>query len=389
MTSIRLLSITLVILALGACCLPAGAILQTFTYRGYVTSLDAGTGNLSLLATHQWRCSYNTDTMTCGWQAMTPLPLTGTVPAGATWSMIRSGQVIEASSLGMPGGHWTGIGALAPVYAEQGYFATALIGDLHSLPVPLIEGYSVTAVTEPDCDNCTGSTCLATYARITLARNGETVGGVTLYPGTTYQYNDEDDHSGVDVAFLSGRASASLCPNASPFMIGPQPVSIFTVSVTPSSEGRFPLPGTETGSVSVLSVPSGSLVYLDQELLGPTPITRSGLQPGTYTVTVKKEGYLTWEKFLTIRPGSSNVLTAGLVSGSGSLSIKSFPWNARILLDGQEKGYTPLLIQNVPAGTHNLEIEKPGYQTATESVQVPAGSIRLVVITLSPEPAGP
>ena len=81
----------------------------------------------------------------------------------------------------------------------------------------------------------------------------------------------------------------------------------------------------------------------------------------------------------------SNILTAGLVSGSGSLSIKSFPWNARILLDGEMKGYTPLLIQNLPVGSHALEIEKPGYQTATKTVQVPAGSIGLVVITLTPE----
>ena len=120
-----------------------------------------------------------------------------------------------------------------------------------------------------------------------------------------------------------------------------------------------------------------------------TPVTRTGLEPGSYQVRVEKQGYLTWEKSLTIRPGSSNILTAGLVSGSGSLSIKSFPWNAKILLDGQMKGYTPLLIQGVPAGSHDLELEKPGYQTAAETVQVPAGGIRLVVITLTPEAAEP
>jgi hypothetical protein len=299
--------------------------------------------------------------------------------------MVRSGQVVEASSLGMPGGHWTGIGLLAPVSTEQGYFATALVGDLGSLPAPLIEGYSVTAVTEPDCGTCTGSTCPALAANLTIFRDSVTVWTGVLLPGEEAQYRDPADQSGVNVTFISGKASPSLCPNASPCMIGPQPVSIFTVSVTPSSEGGLPLPGTKTGSVSVLSVPSGSLVYLDQELLGSTPVTRSGLLPGSYLVRVEKEGYLTWEKSVTVHPDSSNILTAGLVSGSGSLSIKSFPWNAGILLDGQMKGYTPLLIQGLPAGSHSLEITKPGYQSKTEIVQVPAGSIRLVVITLSPE----
>ncbi|HON81252.1 MAG TPA: PEGA domain-containing protein [Methanoregulaceae archaeon] len=385
MTTIRFLATLALALALCVCCLPAEATLQSFTYRGYVTRIDTESGNLSMLATHQWRCTYENGTASCGWTGITPVPLMGTVPSAAAFSMILSGQVIEASSLGMPGGHWTGIGVLAPIYAEQGYFGTALVGDPGSLPVPLIDGYSVTPVTEPDCHTCTGSVCEAILARITVSRNGETVATASLYPGDTCLYLDQEDQSGVNVTFISGQASAALCPNASPFMTGPQPISIFTVLVIPRSGEVSPFPEAKTGSVSVLSVPSGSRVYLNHELVGSTPITRPGLMPGSYVVRVEKEGYLTWEKSITIHQGSSNILTAGLVSGSGSLSIKSFPWNARILLDGEMKGYTPLLIQNLPVGSHALEIEKPGYQTATKTVQVPAGSIGLVVITLTPE----
>ena len=256
MTTIRPLTILLITLALCACILPAGAILQSFTFRGYVTSTDPVTGNLSLLATHQWRCSYENDSITCGWKAITPQPISGTVPSETTFSLIRSGQVVEASSLGNPGGHWTGIGVLAPVYEEQGYLATAIVGDIDSLPAPLVAGYSVTTETEPDCETCTGSTCAAILARITVSRNGEIVGTATLSPADTYQYSDEEDHSGVDVAFISGQASAALCPNASPFMTGPQPISIFTVSVTPPSEGVSSFPGTENGSIPLQSVPS-------------------------------------------------------------------------------------------------------------------------------------
>jgi hypothetical protein len=256
MTTIRPLTILLITLALCACILPAGAILQSFTFRGYVTSTDPATGNLSLLATHQWRCSYENDSVTCGWKAITPQPISGTVPSETTFSMIRSGQIIEASSLGNPGGHWTGIGLLEPAYEEQGYFATAIVGDIDSLPAPLIAGYSVTAVTEPDCETCAGSTCPANLARITVARNGETVGTATLFPAGTYQYHDDGDNSSVMVTFIAGQASASQCPNASPFMTGPQPISIFTVSVIPSPERVSSFPGNKNGSIAVQSVPS-------------------------------------------------------------------------------------------------------------------------------------
>jgi hypothetical protein len=364
--------------------------LRSFTYRGYVTSLDpdgGDGGNLSILTTHQWGCSFENDTQNCGWKAVTPFPLAGTVPADAAFSIIRSGQVVEVSSLGMPGGHWTGIGVLTPVYAEQGYFATALVGDPSSLPVPLINGYSIIAETEPDCDNCSGSICPATFARITVTRNGAIRETATLYPAESYQYRDEKDKSGVDVAFISGLASAALCPNSSPFMTGVQPISIFTVSLIPPSGERSPIPGADTGSVSILSVPSGSVAYLGHEMLGVTPITSSGLQPGLYTVTLKKDGFLTWEKQITIRPGIPNLVTAKLVPGFGTLSVKSFPLNASILLDGEMQGYTPLIIPNVPAGPHFVEITKPGYQAVTKTAQVPAGSIGLVVASLSTDPS--
>jgi len=389
MISIRSFATVLFILALCACCLPAEASLQPFTFRGYVTGTDAGSGNLSLLATHQWRCSYDNDTITCGWQAITPLPITGIVPSDATFTVVRSGQVVEASSLGIPGGHWTGIGVLVPVYEEKGYFATGLVGDLGSLPAPLISGYSVTAVTEPDCGNCPGSTCPALSANLTIFRDGVEVWNGMLLPGEDIQYRDPLDQSGLYISFVSGSASSRLCPNATGGMTGPQTLSIFIVRADRPGTGPVPtMTPLKAGSLSILSFPSGATVILDGEEHGVTPSSVSGLDPGEYALSLEKEGYSPFEKNVTIHPGLPSTVTATLQPLYGSLRIQSSPSQATVMVNGEEKGVTPLVVEGLSPGEYTVTVSKTGYRAVNRTAAVSAGQEKFIYVTLSPETPG-
>lgn len=77
--------------------------------------------------------------------------------------------------------------------------------------------------------------------------------------------------------------------------------------------------------------------------------------PGTYSVR------------LTVRnpSGSDSCLRLDYITvyplETGRISIQSHPPQARVLLDGVEKGYTPLTLQNVAVGEHQVLLEKPGY----------------------------
>ena len=54
------------------------------------------------------------------------------------------------------------------------------------------------------------------------------------------------------------------------------------------------------------SVPSGADVELDGNFVGDTPST-IGVSPGAHTVGVKKPGYKTWERKITVSSGKVNI----------------------------------------------------------------------------------
>jgi hypothetical protein len=58
--------------------------------------------------------------------------------------------------------------------------------------------------------------------------------------------------------------------------------------------------------VEVTSVPSGADVEVDGNFVGNTPST-IGVSPGEHTVGVKKTGYKTWERKITVSSGKVNI----------------------------------------------------------------------------------
>jgi hypothetical protein len=378
----------LLFIILCSCCLPAGAILPTYTYRGSVIASQPGTGNVSILATHKWGCSTDDGNLTCGWIGISPLLLTGKVPADEAFSVLKTGTTIEATSIGTAGGTWIGLGLLIPDYQAGGWYARDLFGDLTSLPAPLTGSYSVTAVTTPDCGNCSGSRCTAASSAVAILRNGGIKVNGTLLPGQVLTYDDCTDRSGIAVTFIRGEAGAQLCPNSSGGGFGVQPVSVYIVRIEPSRIGPIPTPQTTTGTLAVASVPSGAAVILDGKELGLTPFSRSGLVPGSYSLRVEKEGYAPWDKVVTVFPGRYSTWTASLTPLNGFLSVRSSPSHAMVILDGEERGFTPLTLSGIPAGPHQVTVSKEGYRTEDRPAQVAGGDITLLLVNLAPLGAG-
>jgi hypothetical protein len=54
------------------------------------------------------------------------------------------------------------------------------------------------------------------------------------------------------------------------------------------------------------------------------------------------------------------------------MMVRTDPPGARVILDGQEVGYTPVGIPFTYYGTRRLTLIKPGYETHTELVTIPA-----------------
>jgi hypothetical protein len=67
----------------------------------------------------------------------------------------------------------------------------------------------------------------------------------------------------------------------------------------------------------------------------------------------------------------------------GTLSIDASP-DGHVLVNGQDRGRTPLRLENLKAGAHLIWIEREGYRRWTKVVDVPAGRISRVFADLEP-----
>lgn len=120
-----------------------------------------------------------------------------------------------------------------------------------------------------------------------------------------------------------------------------------------------------TGLLVANSDPTGAQVFVDGELKTATNNSIS-LPPGTYKVAVKKEGFLGWEKEITIEKEAVTQVDAFLVSAAPSLTALTF---SGAINPKASEDFTKIAFV-VPAVADNLE---RGGLWVMETVNLPLG----------------
>ena len=94
--------------------------------------------------------------------------------------------------------------------------------------------------------------------------------------------------------------------------------------------------------VMIVSAPSGAQVYIDDSLAGATPFETNTLSAGTHTLSLKAEGYEDFHKVDEFASQSRRKIIIHLTSLYASLSVRSTPPGAGVILNGTLVGVTPL-----------------------------------------------
>ncbi len=127
---------------------------------------------------------------------------------------------------------------------------------------------------------------------------------------------------------------------------------------------------TKAGSVSIKSEPSNAMVLIDEKRAGSTPETLTDIKPGMHLVEVKMEGFETWRDSVNINPGKEIAVTAKLQIKAGSVTIKSNPSEATILIDSKDVGTTPKIIADLSPEKHLVEVRMDGYESWSKSIDI-------------------
>ena len=81
-------------------------------------------------------------------------------------------------------------------------------------------------------------------------------------------------------------------------------ICLVMLSVFLAGCSNAPARSPETGSVRILSTPSGAEIYLDSEYRGTTPATVPSVPSGNHTLEVRQNGFERWSAPVTVAAGS-------------------------------------------------------------------------------------
>lgn len=100
------------------------------------------------------------------------------------------------------------------------------------------------------------------------------------------------------------------------------------------------------------------------------------LGEGTHRLELKKERHRTLRKNFVIKPSQPyKENLPALEPITGKLNLNSTPYGAKIFIDHKSYGETPILIPEILVGKHELRLEKSGYNTLYEQINIEEGKI--------------
>ncbi len=141
-------------------------------------------------------------------------------------------------------------------------------------------------------------------------------------------------------------------------------------------------------AVNIESAPAGATVRLDSDNatpLGSTPLRAVRLPQGAHVLYFTRDGYVPGRLDVNVRRARETFTTT--LTQAGAIYVACDVDGAQIRLDGQGMGTTPGRLNNVPPGSHVVEIVAEGMQPFRETVSVGTGAVATVNATLRPRQA--
>jgi hypothetical protein len=153
---------------------------------------------------------------------------------------------------------------------------------------------------------------------------------------------------------------------------------------------RRPVAAATNGSVSIQSEPAGAEVAIDGSVHGTTPLTIN-LSPGSHDVSVTgRDGRREMRVAIVAGQQAVHHITwaraeAAAAIASGGVSVTTDPPGEVVLLDGVERGRTPLRLDGIAAGPHVVTV-RGGGGTHRRSIDVAPGVTTSLVISTAASP---
>jgi len=149
-------------------------------------------------------------------------------------------------------------------------------------------------------------------------------------------------------------------------------------SISVRFDGRKPVVREErlvlaSGTIDVLSEPSGAEVTVNGIVRGVTPMKVTGVPKGRATVKFHFDGFGDEVRDLAVNSGDQQTLSVVLKGLPGTLHLVSVPDGARFYVNDEARGKGPLAIAGLKPGDYTVRAELEGYGTLSKKVTLENG----------------
>jgi len=168
-----------------------------------------------------------------------------------------------------------------------------------------------------------------------------------------------------------------------------KPLLLFVGIIALSAVGFFVFKNFKTiapsASLLVETPQTAAQVFLDDQLLDQSPLQKDDLSSGEHTLKLISDEQI-YQTKLTLLGGTQTVVRREFgpadIFGSGevlwfektgdpaTISVTSDPDGVRIKIDGKDFGETPVLIEDVEPGTHDLHLSKEFFETRKITIKI-------------------
>src|SRR5262245_37978681 len=144
-----------------------------------------------------------------------------------------------------------------------------------------------------------------------------------------------------------------------------------------------------TGTVTVNTEPAGAVVVIDGEAHGSTPVSAT-LKTGTHTIELSKDGV---RRTMTVNVTANQQLSQFVempkaTAGTGDLQVRTDPPGAKVVVDGQARGTSPVTVQGLTPGNHVVVLQND-LGSVNEDVTIQPGATASLVVPLKAPQGAP
>lgn len=143
------------------------------------------------------------------------------------------------------------------------------------------------------------------------------------------------------------------------------------------------------GSLRILANATGAIIRLDGEVLGEAPATADNVTPGDHIVEAAAEGFQPLQQPVAVEAGQQRVLALELQAverAPGQVIVNADVEGATVMVDNEDRGTPPVVIEEIAAGTHSIIVTAAGRTTFRTTCTTAPGENCTVNATLAAAP---